>query len=343
MSHSSPCFGERIGRGDRPPSTESISLRGSFSTGPNADWLSEARVSRTRDSGMVSCMSYANSKVARSGGWLAHRIIGSCFAASLLCSACDSASSDSASADKVTPSVSANKAGEKPGGLVIPVEESKPAAPEPTAERPKKKPEDCAAGDTLSIDNQELEQAIRLKAQKAEGDLTKADLRRLTSLNLSQAKVHELDVCLFPYMVNLKELFLGPGDLEDLSPIANCTKLETLRASLNKVSDISPLAKMTRMDRLDLGRTQVKDLTPLANMTALTELVLDSTPVEDVSPLSNLKKLENLSLKRTKIKDVSPLANLKKLKTIYVADTPADEDPMSFAPLRANGTKVISL
>jgi len=195
----------------------------------------------------------------------------------------------------------------------------------------------------LSIDNPELEQAIRLKAQKPKGDLTKADLRRLTSLNLSQAKVNELDVCLFPHMVNLKELFLGPGDLDDLSPIANATKLETLRASLNNVSDVSPLAKMTKMDRLDLGRTQVKDLSPLANMKALTELILDSTQVEDVSPLSQLTELENLSLKRTKVKDVAPLANLKHLKTIYVAETPADEDPMTFAPLRANGTKVISL
>lgn len=323
-----------------------------FTTGAHNAWQGDAWQatfsgcarpgSRTHDGGMVARMSHATARAPHIGGSLYQRL-GFCLAASILCSACDSTSSNSSTSDAVKPSVSASKPSDKPGGLVIPVEESQPSAPQPTAQRPKKKPEDCPAGDTLSIDNPELEQAIRLKAQKPKGDLTKADLRRLTSLNLSQAKVHELDVCLFPHMVNLKELFLGPGDLDDLSPIANATKLETLRASLNNVSDVSPLAKMTKMDRLDLGRTQVKDLSPLANMKALTELILDSTQVEDVSPLSQLTELENLSLKRTKVKDVAPLANLKHLKTIYVAETPADEDPMTFAPLRANGTKVISL
>ncbi len=262
--------------------------------------------------------------------------LGLAFAA-MTCQGCDNESSSATQT-----SVSANQPAKKaPSSMVIPVEE-KPAATA-TPKAPKKKPEDCPKGNTLSLDDPDLEAALRLKLQKDKGELTKADLRRLTSLNLSQTKVRQLDICLFPYMTNLKELFLGPGDLDDLSPIANSTKLETLRASLNQVSDLSPLANMTKMDRLDLGRTQVKDLTPLKGMTALTELVIDSTPVEDLTPLSEMKDLENLSIKRTRVKDVSPLKDLKKLKFIYVADTPADEDPMNFAPLRANGTKVISM
>src|SRR5690606_32578331 len=152
--------------------------------------------SRTHDGGMVARMSHARARAPHIGGPLYQRR-GFCLAASILCSGCDCTSSNSSTSAAVKPSVSASKRSDKPGGLVIPVEESEPSAPQPTAQRPKKKPEDCPAGDTLSIDNPELEQAIRLKAQKPKGDLTKADLRRLTSLNLSQAKVHELDVCLF--------------------------------------------------------------------------------------------------------------------------------------------------
>jgi internalin A len=238
-----------------------------------------------------------------------------------------------------TPSVSAAKPKKS---MVIPVTEptAEPKAEE--AKRPKKKPEDCPKGGELAIDNQELEQAIRFKLQKDKGTLTQADLGRLTSLNLSQMKVHELDVCLFPHMKNLKELFLGAGDLDDLGPIEDLTKLESLRASLNKVSNLEPLAKMTRMDRLDLGQTKVTNLGPLEGMTRLTELSLDGTPVEDLSALSGMKDLERLSIKRTQVKDVSPLKDLSKLKFIYVTDTPADQDPMSFAPLRANGTKVMN-
>jgi len=209
--------------------------------------------------------------------------------------------------------------------------------------RPKKKLGDCPSGNTLSFDNPELEQAIRFKLQKEKGDLTKADLKRLKSLNLSQMKVHELDICLFPHMTSLKELFLGAGDLDDLSPIENLTKLESLRASLNKVSDLKPLAKMTIMDRLDLGRTLAKDLSPLASMTKLTELSLDGTPVEDLTPLAGMKDLERLSIKQTQVKEVSALKDLKKLKFVYVQDTPADQDPMTLAPLRANGAQVVSM
>src|SRR5690606_32975757 len=166
----------------------------------------------------------------------------------LLSSACDSESSSkklSASASEPT--------AEKPSGMVIPVEEKPTAQAEAPAQKPKKTLEDCPKGNELEVEDSELEQAMRFKLQKQTGDLTKADLKRLTSLNLSQMKVHDLDICLFPHMTNLKELFLGPGDLDDLSPIENATKLESLRASLNKVEDIAPLSKMTNMERLDLG------------------------------------------------------------------------------------------
>ena len=58
--------------------------------------------------------------------------------------------------------------------------------------------------------------------------------------------------------------------------------------------------------------------------------------------LSGLTLLETLSLKRTKVKDVSALRNLKKLKTLYIGGSPLDEDVMSVAPVRANGTKIIA-
>ena len=42
------------------------------------------------------------------------------------------------------------------------------------------------------------------------------------------------------------------------------------------------------------------------------------------------------------VKDASPLKALKKLKTLYVAGTPADEDAVTLAGVRGNGTKVIN-
>jgi internalin A len=213
------------------------------------------------------------------------------------------------------------------------------AAPPPEA-KPKRKKEDCPKGPTVTIDNPALEAQIRLKLQKADGPITAADLHKLRSLNAASVKLDDLDVCVFSQLTGLKELFLGPGDYDDLSSISGATGLETLRASLSKVHDLTPLSKMPKLDRLDLGHTQVNDLKPIAGATALTELVLDEAPVEDLSPLAKFTALETLSIKNTHVKDVSPLNGLKKLKALYVMGAPVEEDPSAFATLRAHGTRV---
>lgn len=230
----------------------------------------------------------------------------------------------------------------KKKSIVIPVSDE-PKAPETADEpKPKKTLEDCTDENAVEFPSDEFEAAVRLKLQKPDGEITKADLKRLRSLNLTRAKLDELDICLFRHMTNLRELFLGPGKYDDLSPIAGAKHLESLRASLNNVSDISPLEGMKNLDRLDLGKTKVTDLSPLSELKNLTELMLDGTPVSDVSPLAGLTKLERLGLKGTKVEDVSMLADLKALKFLYVRDTPADEKFEQFAPLRRNGTKIMS-
>jgi internalin A len=209
--------------------------------------------------------------------------------------------------------------------------------------RQRKRAEDCPKGPNLVFDDPAVEQAVRFKLQKPTGSISRADLGRLRSLNLSQVQVDELDICLFPHMKALRELFLGRGQLDDLSPIAELVHLESLRASMNRVRDLAPLAKLTKMDRLDLGLTQVADLTPLSGMTELTELQLDDTPVEDLKPLGPLKKLERLSVQRTRVKDFSPLAGLKSLKFLYVSGCPGEYDAMSqLGKLTQSGLRIIA-
>jgi internalin A len=213
----------------------------------------------------------------------------------------------------------------------------------PAAKKPKKTLADCPKGPSVTFEQKALEDEVRRKLPKPTGDITVADLKKLKSFNASQVKgIDELDVCVFSNMTGLKELFLGEGTFDDLSPIAGATQLESLRASINQVSDLTPLSKMKKLDRLDLGRTQVKDISPLAELTAITELQLDGTQVEDIKPLAKLSLLETLSIKGTKVKDLSPLDGLKKLKSVDGRDTPADEDPMNFAKLRGRGVKIVN-
>jgi internalin A len=208
--------------------------------------------------------------------------------------------------------------------------------------RPRKKVEDCPSGTKVSFESPAFEEEVRRKLPKPTGDITKADLARLKSLNVSSLKFPDLDPCVFTHMTGLKELFLGPGEYDDLSPLKNSTKLESLRASISQVRDISALSEMTKLDRLDLGRTQVADLKPLAGLKLISELQLDDTPVEDLGPLAKLEKLERLSIQRTRVKDASALKGLKNLKFLYVAGSPVEEDQTSLGPVRANGAKVMT-
>ena len=184
----------------------------------------------------------------------------------------------------------------------------------------------CAKGPDVDFrGNKALEAEVYRKLGRDGGTVTQNDLKAIKSVNLSQATINELDPCIFPLFTGVKDLFLGPGDLDDLNPIGTLTQLITLRASINKVSDISPLAKMTQMDRLDLGRTAVHDIAPLANMVALTELQIDDTEVTDLTPLASCRNLERLSIRNTPVTDISPLKNAKKLKYLYIEGAPVSD------------------
>jgi len=211
----------------------------------------------------------------------------------------------------------------------------------PAAAQPKK---ECGSGPEVTIDDADLEAEIRLKLKKPKetspGPLTTKDLANVTSLNVTKkASLEELDPCLFPKLVGLRFLYLPKGSYRDLTPIANLTKLEALRASISEVEDLKPLEKLVLLDQLDLGRTHVRDISALANLVNLTELALDDTQVSDIAPLAKLTKLEQLSLKNTLVQDVSPLKDLKKLKTLNISGTALTNLDV-LEPLKARGLKI---
>lgn len=216
-------------------------------------------------------------------------------------------------------------------------------APEPVIEpaKPKKTLADCPRDNKLVIENADLQASIRVKAQKPDGVLTTADLKKLRSLNLSRVELDQLDICLFSHMTELRELFIAPTGIDDLSPISGAKHMETLGVAGNPISDLSPLEKMTNLDRLDLAKTKVSDLSALSQLTKLTELTLDGSEVTELTSISGLSELERLSIKSTQIKDLKPLTGLKKLKFLYLADSAAASDMGQTGPIVQNGTKVI--
>lgn len=202
------------------------------------------------------------------------------------------------------------------------------------AEEEKAKPQtvapaeiECAEGKNADFHHKGLEAEIRRKLEKPEGEITKAELAKVKSVNLAKGEpIDYLDPCIFPHLTGVKDLFLGPGKLSDISLLSKMTRLESLRATANQVSDISVLANLKLLDRLDLANTAVSDVTPLAKLENLTELQLDGSRVSDISPLANLPKLERLTLNRTPVKDVRPLKTVTTLKSLNVSGS-AVTDP----------------
>ena len=190
------------------------------------------------------------------------------------------------------------------------------------------------AGDTA------LEKEVRLKLAKPDGPISPAELANVKSINLTKyGPVTDLNPCVMPKFTQLHDLFVGAGDVDDLSPIANLTTMISLRATDNKVKNLDALKKLVHMDRLDLSHTLVNDLSGLVTMTDLTELEIDGTEVTSIAPLAKLTKLQKVTMANTAVKDVSPLRAATGLKVLDVSGTPITDYSM-LQPALGHGLKV---
>jgi internalin A len=225
--------------------------------------------------------------------------------------------------------------------LAAPVASTPPPPPAPTFTR--KNAADCKPHPTAMdfTDQPDLEKEVRRKVGKDTGNITPADLAKIKSINLSTAKIHQIDPCVFPLLTSVTGIFLGAGDYDDLTPIQKLTTLMDLNVSMSHVKDLHAIEGLKRLDRLDISGTQVGDdeLKSVGSLVNLTELTLDQDQVKDLTPVSNLTKLTLLSIKKTPVQSLAPLSQLKNLKKLYIADSQVS-DITPVQPLMATGLKL---
>jgi internalin A len=208
----------------------------------------------------------------------------------------------------------------------------------------KKLASDCKHTATVDFgDDAAMEKEVRRKLSKDKGPITPGDLAQIKSINLSQETIHQVDPCIFPMLTGMKDLFLGSGDYDDLTPLAKLSNMESLRASGSLVKDLHPLAGLKRMDRLDVSHTLIgdDDLKAIAGLINVTELMLDEDSIADLSPVSGMKKLERLSIKKTRVQNLAPIAGIRTLKFLYIADS-AVSDISPVQPLISGGMKLVT-
>jgi hypothetical protein len=147
-----------------------------------------------------------------------------------------------------------------------------------------------------------IEAAIRKTAGKPTGELTKADLEKMTGRDVL--------------------LDIRSKNITDLTPLAGLTNLVELQIGLNQITDLTPLVGLTKLEHVAIGGNQITDLTPLAGWTEMHTLGLDRNQITDLKPLAGLKELKTLGLGVNQITDLTPLAGLTKLESLRLQYNP---------------------
>ncbi|MBP90512.1 MAG: hypothetical protein CMJ64_28025 [Planctomycetaceae bacterium] len=115
-----------------------------------------------------------------------------------------------------------------------------------------------------------IEAAIRKTAGKPTGELTKADLEKMTGRDVL--------------------LDIRSKNITDLTPLADLTNLVQFQLGRNQITDLTPLTGLTKLEGFVVGRNPITDLTPLAGSTKLEWLRIAGNPNLTQAEIDKLQK-----------------------------------------------------
>ena len=141
-----------------------------------------------------------------------------------------------------------------------------------------------------------IDTVIRGQLKKPEGELTKADLAKVTMLIIKRRRL--TNVSGLAGLKQLEVLGLDGNNLSDVSGLEGLTQLETLWLSGNQLTDVSGLAGLKQLKQLYLYGNQLTDVSGLAGLTQLETLYLHNNPDLTKAEIDKLQK----ALPKCKIK-----------------------------------------
>ena len=157
-----------------------------------------------------------------------------------------------------------------------------------------------------------VEKAIRKSLKKPTGELTKADLEKVTRLDLWLNQLTEWPKEL-ENLTQLTVLALNDNKLTDVKGLENLTQLTRLDLDDNKLTEVpKELEKLTKLKTLFLSRNQLTSVKDLEKPRQLEVLRLDGNKLTDVKGLEKLTQLQFLSLASNQLTD-SDVKGLEKL------------------------------
>ena len=134
-----------------------------------------------------------------------------------------------------------------------------------------------------------IEAAIRTELKKPTGELTQADLEKVTELELDRKQLTSVKG--LEKLTQLESLHLPHNKLTDVKGLENLTQLKELPLDDNQLTDVKGLENLTQLEGLWLPRNQLTDVKGLEKLTRLTELDLIDNPDLTKAQIDELKKV----------------------------------------------------
>jgi len=134
----------------------------------------------------------------------------------------------------------------------------------------------------------EIEAAIRERLRKPEGELTMADLGKVTRLSFYNEQISDMFV--FKELIQLKSLMLQICKISDVSALKELTQLKELYLNGNAIRDVSALKELTQLTQLSLSHNKLTSVKGLDKLTQLKVLSLSGNPDLTKAQITELQK-----------------------------------------------------
>ena len=166
--------------------------------------------------------------------------------------------------------------------------------------------------------NQDLEEEMRRRLNKPEGNISREDYLLIKQINMAGKEVQ--DLAPVARMSALQILNLNDNHLTDVSPLESLTRVEDLRLRYNSLNHLDSIMHMTRLRKLDVGYNYLTHIDAFLQLPQITHLTLNHNRIIDISPLSKLSHLEFLDLNHNQLIDISLLGELRNLRLLRLSE-----------------------
>lgn len=196
--------------------------------------------------------------------------------------------------------------------------------------------------EVVEIKDSTLQSIVREKLGKKVGNITKADMLKIRSLNISDKVIHSLSG--LEYATNMTGITAKNCTIEgDMSPLSKINKSSDISAyisfhncdidSLNglptnltsitlyrcKIKDGKfPLECQTNLRIISIVGCGISDITSLKDSTNLEYVRLAENNITDINVLGNMYKIVSLDLFKNNVSDISPIKNLTNLSELHL-------------------------